>query len=106
MNRQDAEADRKLSALLRESRPAPSLPPDFQQAVWRRLERSEASQTVPAGALLARLAEAFVRPRFALASLSVMLAFGLVAGAWQGQDRAKAVARARYVATVAPWHVQ
>src|ERR1039458_6390728 len=41
MNSQTPD-DAKLRALLRESRLAPELPPGFQDAVWRRLERAEA----------------------------------------------------------------
>ena len=56
--------------------------------------------------MLGRWMESLLRPRWALASMSVALALGLTAGVWQGQSHAKAIARARYVAAVAPWHVQ
>ena len=105
MNSQTLEEDRKLSGLLRESRPEPSLPPGFQQVVWRRIERGEAAQDAPNWAFIERLTEALLRPRFALTSLSIVLTVGMVAGVWQGQDDARGIARARYVAAVAPGQV-
>ena len=106
MNRQDLERDRALSALLRESCPSPPLPPGFQQAVWRRTERAKTARAAWPWDFLARLAESFVRPRLALASLSAMLVLGIFAGAWQGQDHANTAARERYLASVAPWQGQ
>ena len=103
MNIQNPEEDRKLSELLRANRQVPPLPPGFKQAVWHRIERAEPAQAAPVWSILARLTETLARPRFALATLSGMLALGVLAGVWQGQDHARGAAQARYLASVAPW---
>jgi hypothetical protein len=94
-------ADEKLSALLRESRLSPSLPPRFQENVWRRIEDAEA----PAKSSVTWL-EAFValilRPRFAYATLAALMLAGISLGAYSGAQSARHEAEARYVASVAP----
>ena len=93
--------DEKLSALLRGTRPAPSLPPRFQQGVWRRIEESE----IPAPDRVSWL-EAVVswalRPKFALAAAVVLVAAGSLVGAREGNQAAHQDAQTRYVASVAP----
>ncbi len=108
MKRQDIQGDPELSTLLRQSQPAPSLPPGFQEAVWQRIDRAKEDhdRAVANYGFLVRLAETLLRPRFAVATLSAILAFGLLAGAWAGQGHALTAARARYVASVVPWQVQ
>lgn len=106
MNRQDIEGDRAVSALLRQSRRAPPLPPGFQEAVWRRIDRAEKGEAEPRRSLFTQLADALLRPRLALAGMSAVLVFGLLAGASAGQGHAMTVARTRYMAVVAPWQVQ
>lgn len=104
MNRRNlVEYDRKLSDLLRKNRPAPPLPPDFKNAVWRRIEHDVTASHAPVRSYLARLVDVLVRPRFAAAGLGAVLVLGLLMGAWQGQGHARVAARARYVASVAPW---
>jgi hypothetical protein len=94
-------ADEKLSALLREPRLSPSLPPRFQENVWRRIEDAEA----PAKSSVTWL-EAFValilRPRFAYATLAALMLAGISLGAYSGAQSARHEAEARYVASVAP----
>jgi hypothetical protein len=92
-----------LSALLRESRVAPSLPPRFQENVWKRIGRSEAP-AVPKGASnwLEALAGCLLRPRFALAAAIVMIAAGSAFGVRDGNSLAQHQAQARYLAAVAP----
>ena len=88
----------KLGALLRESRLVPELPPGFQNAVWRRIERAEA----PAADWLDALASWFLRPRRAFATAGAMLLLGLSLGIAQGASRANDVAKARYLDSVSP----
>jgi len=102
MNEENSNAnDAKLSALLRQSRPAHSLPPRFQEGVWRRIEESEAPAPVSRGwldALVLRL----LRPRFALAAATVLVLAGSLVGAREGRQAAHADAQSRYIASVAP----
>ena len=97
MNSQTPD-DAKLRALLRESRLAPELPPGFQDAVWRRLERAEA----PAANWLDALAAWFLRPRLAFATATAMLLLGISLGIAQGASHADELAKARYLDSVSP----
>jgi hypothetical protein len=97
MNSQTPD-DAKLRALLRESRLAPELPPGFQDAVWRRLERAEA----PAANWLDALAAWFLRPRLAFATAAAMLLLGISLGIAQGASHADELAKARYLDSVSP----
>lgn len=94
--------DAKLSSLLRQSRVSPSLPPRFQENVWRRLADAEAGKTAdPMGWLEAVLA--FVlRPRLALAAVAALIVTGAVIGVHDGSRLAHHDAQARYLASVAP----
>jgi len=99
--------DGKLRTILRESRPTPPLPPRFQQAVWRRIEREEAES--PAGSWLARvdqLADWLLRPHWALAGITALLVAGVLAGAVSGIGAVKQAAQERYLAAVAPNQVR
>jgi hypothetical protein len=93
-----------LRILLRNSRPAPPLPPRFQEAVWQRLERGRALAEVPSPALawLERLIERLLLPRFALASLALLLLAGGLTGVLTSGAVAKQLARERYLTAVAP----
>ena len=97
MNSQTPD-DAKLRALLRESRLAPELPPGFQDAVWRRLERAAA----PAANWLDALAAWFLRPRLAFATAAAMLLLGISLGIAQGASHADELAKARYLDSVSP----
>jgi hypothetical protein len=95
--------DARLSALLRESRPAPDLPPGFPDAVWRRIERAEAPAVVPPAAdWLDHLAAWFLRPGRAFAMAAVLLVLGISLGIAEGATHAKDLARARYLDSVSP----
>ena len=96
--------DAKLGALLRESRVAPALPPRFQENVWRRIEDAEAP-VVPSTSRLSwldALAARVLRPRFALATVTVLIVAGALLGVRDGSQIARQDAQARYVAVVAP----
>jgi len=90
--------DVNLHTLLRESRLAPELPPGFQDAVWRRIERAE----TPAADWLDALAAWFLRPRRAFATAAAILLLGLSLGLAQGASRADERAKARYLDSVVP----
>ncbi len=91
--------DARLGTLLRESRPTPSLPPRFQENVWRRIEQGEA----PAKAnWLDVLAGWLLRPRLAVAVAAVLVVTGLGLGWNNGERLARNDAQARYLAAVAP----
>ena len=92
--------DNKLQALLRGSRPAPALPPRFQQNVWRRIEDAEAP--APAASWLDALANLILRPRFALAAATVLLLTGIFAGTLEGRQVVRHAAQMNYLASVAP----
>ena len=91
-------ADGKLHSLLRESRPASTLPPRFQENVWRRIEQGE----VPgrSSSWIEALAGLLLKPRFAVATVGVLLLIGTLLGSLDGQSRARLVAQERYVASV------
>jgi hypothetical protein len=93
--------DTKLSALLRESRAAPSLPPRFQENVWRRIE-SAADRTAGASPWLDALVTRLIRPRFALAAVAALVLAGVLLGVHDGRQVARSDAQAQYLASVAP----
>ena len=99
-----AEAsDARLGALLRESRVSPALPPRFQEGVWRRIEEAAAPTKSTGGiAWLDALITLVLRPRFALATATVLIAAGALLGVRDGNQMAHQDAQARYLAMVAP----
>ena len=96
--------DPKLSALLRESRGSPALPPRFQQNVWRRIEDAEAPAK-PATWLDA-LAVLILQPRFAVAAAVVLVLAGISTGTLEGRQLARLDAQQNYLAAVAPHAVR
>jgi hypothetical protein len=93
----------RLRDLLRDARPAPPLPPRFQEAVWRRIEQAgsppEATSVLTG---LDRLVERLLRPRFALAGITALLLVSGLAGVLSGNETARQAAQARYLSAVAP----
>jgi len=95
--------DAALSALLREVRSTPALPPRFQEDVWKRIERAEKPETAPARAgWLDALATWILRPQLAFAVATVLVLMGLSLGWNSGERLARSEAQARYLAVVAP----
>jgi hypothetical protein len=90
--------DEGLGNLLREVRPAPALPPRFQENVWQRLESNESSATI---GWVETIAALVLRPRFAFASVCALLLTGALLGTWDGSAHARQAAQERYVAAVA-----
>jgi hypothetical protein len=104
MNKENINPDdTRFSALLRASRPAPALPPRFQEGVWRRIEEAAAPiQSNGSIAWLDALAALVLRPRFALATVTVLIVAGALLGVRTGSQVAHQDAQARYLAAVAP----
>jgi hypothetical protein len=103
------EEDAPLRALLKEWKPQSSLPPRFQEQVWRRIERAE---TAPAPSV--SLAMVFAnwissmlpRPVLATAYVTVLLAIGAGVGwshARQEMARVTSDLSARYAQAVDPF---
>jgi hypothetical protein len=99
MNTSDSE-EARLSALLRESRATPALPPRFQENVWRRIEAGQTNET--AFSWLDGFINRLMRPRFAVAALAAVIVLGSLAGVHEGKQDVRQVAQARYLASVAP----
>src|SRR5689334_14909595 len=96
------DQDQALNRLLKDSRPDASLPPRFQEAVWRRIERLDTVGESAVADWLERLAGLLVRPRLAFATLAALLLLGGITGALSGVAAGKQSAQARYLAAVAP----
>lgn len=96
--------DERLRALLLKARPVAQLPPRFQEAVWRRIEKEDATPiTKPAPfGWLQRWTERLLLPRFALASLALLLVAGGLTGFVSSADMVKQQAQERYLSAVAP----
>jgi len=101
MNKENLNpGDVRLGALLRASRPLPSLPPRFQEAVWRRIAEAEAP--AKSDSWLDALAALVLRPRLAYATVAALVLAGVLLGTYQGAQIAKRNQQARYLAVVAP----
>lgn len=88
---------------MREARATPSLPPRFQENVWRRIDDA-ARRDLPVGDgnWLNALAGWMLRPWRALAVAAVLVLAGVGLGWQQGEHLAQHEAQARYLAAVAP----
>jgi hypothetical protein len=96
--------DAAFSALLRQARTSPSLPPRFQQNVWRRIEDADAP--VKPASWLDVLAGLILRRRFAVAAVAGLLLAGVSAGTLEGRQLARHNAQMNYLAAVAPHAVR
>lgn len=92
--------DAKLAGLLREARSSPSLPPRFQQNVWRRIESADATDA--SVSWLDRLAALILRPKLAVTTMAVLLFAGILLGTHAGSQTVRQNAQARYLESVAP----
>ena len=99
--------DKQLSQVLREWKVQDSLPPRFQEQVWKRIDQAETRKPQSGLAALANWIDAaFRRPALAIVYVAVLLFVGLGAGYWQAQDKtaqSQAEWRARYVQSVDPY---
>ena len=99
-----------LRKVLKEWRTDAALPPRFQEAVWRRIERAERVQTPAARSSWAYIAHwigtVLPRPALATAYVAVLLAVGVTAGwaqARQENARVKGELGERYVRVLDPY---
>ena len=98
MNPENLSPDeKKLRALLRETRVNSGLPTRFQESVWRRIESRETPRWFDT--LAARL----FRLRVALAGFAAVMLLGAVVGASAGRAQAARTAQARYISAVDPY---
>lgn len=103
------ENDTSLRALLQEWKPEASLPPRFQEQVWRRIERAEAApvSSVSLAAVFANwLTNLLPRPALATAYLALLLSIGASAGWSKARQETARVAgelSARYAQAVDPY---
>lgn len=102
MKPMQAPDDEKLRTLLRGARPAPALPPRFQENVWRRIKNAEAHKVPAAAPWLDALAGWLMRPRLAFAVAAVLLVAGFGFGWNHGHENERQEAQNRYLAAVAP----
>src|SRR5262245_5351757 len=106
MNSND-QNDEPLSRVLRAWRVGASLPPRFQDEVWRRIARSEATgQRGWWKAFQQSIESAFRRPALAASYLAILLLVGLSAGLIQAKHDAARMddaLGARYLQTVNPY---
>jgi hypothetical protein len=92
--------DKEFREVLRTARLSPSLPPRFQENVWRRIEDADAP--VKSDSWLDALAVLVLRPRFAYATVAALVLAGVLLGTYQGAQTARQNEQARYIALVAP----
>ena len=106
MNTQQPNED-PLKATLKQWNVSASLPPRFQEGVWRRIEQTEVIKQPSWFANAALLADRlFARPALAYSYVVVLLAVGLTAGYFKSQQDAeglRAELASRYVQSIDPY---
>jgi hypothetical protein len=101
------QSDEALRQVLHTWKVDASLPPRFQEQVWRRIQRSELQAPAPTWMLLIRrFTAALARPSLAVSYVTVLLLAGLLAGYWQvrvTRAHMDETLGARYVQMVDPY---
>jgi len=104
MKENEPHPDEGLGKLLKEWRTDASLPPHFQEAVWRRIERSEHSHKTAIPLVWIAIAHwigtVLPRPALAASYVAALLAVGMTVGwaqARQESARVKGELGLRYV---------
>jgi len=99
--------DEALRKLLQEWRTDATLPPSFQEGVWRRIERAQASASPSVWTIISHwIATVLPRPALAASYVAVLLAVGVSAGwaqARQETARVKGELGERYVRMLDPY---
>jgi len=102
-----SEHDESLRQLLAQWKIKESLPPRFQESVWRRVQAEELRHRRGLwNRLLNSLEATFSQPAMAVSYATVFLVAGLVAGSWQGHqanDGLRAELGMRYIRSVDPY---
>jgi hypothetical protein len=105
--KQEPENDLALNKALRQWTVDTPLPPRFEAQVWHRIERAESSATVSFGSALRRwLQNLLPRPKLAYSYAVVLLALGMLGGAWAAQTkntRMEASLGTRYLQSIDPY---
>jgi hypothetical protein len=102
------ENDRQLQSLLRDWKIEASLPPRFDERVWRRIASEEKPAMNPLLALKTWLGQFALKPAFALSYATILVLFGLVGGLLQAEaksHRASEELSTRYVQMVDPYQM-
>ena len=94
--------DKKLRQLLRESRLEPALPSNFNESVWRRVSKAQATERASRFAWLDIWLNRMLMPRFAITSLTVLLVIGGISGTINYNTQIKQKALEQYLLSVAP----
>lgn len=105
-----SKKDEALSRLLKEWRMDASLPPRFQESVWRHIERAEKAQVPGVPSVWTVIAHwigtMLPRPALAVSYMAVLLAVGVTVGWAQGRQqstRVKDELGLRYVRALDPY---
>ena len=98
----NASDDEKLRNLLRATRPAPTLPPRFEENVWHRIEAGEERSFAGGPGWLTALAGWLLKPKSALAVAALVGLAGIGLGWNSAEHQVRSEAQARYLAAVAP----
>ncbi len=100
--------DEQLSSVLRGWVVERSLPPGFQEQVWRRIERAEVRPRPSIWATVSGwLDTALPRPRVALSYIAALLLLGVAAGSLSAQvknSKLNAALSERYVQSIDPYY--
>lgn len=96
-------SNKQLEVLLREARPTPTLPPRFEESVWRRIEHSQAGLALRLPVTwVDRLASRLMRPRLAMVGIAALILIGGLVGVVDGSMSAREAAKEQYLVAVAP----
>jgi hypothetical protein len=101
------ENDRSLGGVLGQWKVDATLPPRFQENVWRRIAQQEAKVS-PRPSFITWLEAAFKRPALVTSYVTVLLFIGLTTGYLRGHDqtmREQSQERTLYVQSVDPYQV-
>jgi hypothetical protein len=105
---QEVESTDPIRELLRSWAVSASLPPRFQEHVWRRIARANVQPTLVTllRFTLYTLQRLLSSPKIALSSVTILIAGGMAAGSWLAQVETSRVDEAlgvRYVQSVDPY---
>jgi len=100
--------DPKLGRLFHEWKVETTLPPRFDEQVWRRIAAGEKSAASPLITFKNSMTQLLLRPSFAFSYLGILLIAGLVSGFWQARatsHRTSETLSARYVQMIDPYQM-
>jgi len=104
---QEPEKDRALDKVLGQWTVEASLPPRFQELVWRRIAQAEARPAPGFWAALTRVMEVVLpQPKFAYSYVAALLILGVAAGSWAAQkqnNRVESSLGTRYLQSIDPY---